>query len=498
MTELEDYLVLSRDQWLYSNPNGVNEGYYTNFTQDLFFSMQRLSLNPYSLHRIPPSAELPFGLPDDIAVKLSTVTLSYLHQAGRLFVVDYSFLNTIPKVEGKYMTGCIAYFFIHPECNEFLPLAIKTDLGDGLVYTPLDSENDWFLAKTLFESNDNFFSAAYHLASTHAPAEIIHSAAVRSLASRHPIRGLLDRSESSVSLPELHSPTNNIAVMFRAYAIRTAGARALFNVGGRFDQSFALGSPGFSIYSSMLYHTEAGHVQSNYFDRFFVSRGLVNCTYGPELPHFPFYEDVAPLVAVLTEFMTTYVTQYYPSDEVLAADDEIQAWALEASGPARIYDFPAAPITSRGTLIKLLAHVAYLAGIEHHAINTNSLAASRPLPLHPTSHWAPLPTEKGVQSVLPYLPNLNQSIAQMIVENQFSRPNLMYENGTLINAFSDPAFLAATTPGVQSAAVRFLQSMATLGVKIDSKRFDDQGLCQGMPFIWRDVNPVRIPFFLAI
>lgn len=285
--------------------------------------------------------------------------------------------------------------------------------------------------------------------------------------------------------------------MYRGYAIRTAGAMTLFAPGGEFDQSFALGVEGFYTYSAWLYHTDAGRVQSNYVDRFFVERGLVNCTFGPELPIFPFMEDVVPIMDVLRSFLETYVTSYYGSDQTVAADKELQAWVEEA-GPAGIYEFPASPITQRETITELLLHIAYLAGIEHHALNTNSLAASWTLPLHPASHWAPLPTEKGIDSVMPYLPNLNQSIAQIGIENTFSRPNLMYQNGTMVNMFSDPAFLKSTTDEIRIAASQFLLEMAQIGAAMDSKTFDDQGLSQGMPFIWRDVNPLKMPFFLAI
>jgi hypothetical protein len=196
--------------------------------------------------------------------------------------------------------------------------------------------------------------------------------------------------------------------------------------------------------------------------------------------------------------MRTYVEEYYPSDDIIANDPELQAWFLEANGPAEVYDFPPSPLTQRETLIALLTHVAYLAGIEHHALNTNSLAASWALPLHPTSHWAPLPRAKGIDSVVPYLPNLNRSISQIVVETQFSRPGYMYTNETLYSLFSDPEFLDATTPRVRNASSTFMSNMLRLGAGIESKRFDEQGLSQGMPFIWDNVNPLVMPFFLAI
>lgn len=285
--------------------------------------------------------------------------------------------------------------------------------------------------------------------------------------------------------------------MYRAYAIRAIGPVVLFNPGGYFDQSFALGSTGLDIYTAELYHAESGRVQYNYFDRFFVERGLLNCTYGPDLPIFPFYDDVAPIWAAIRDFMTTYVEEYYTSDEVLASDPEIQAWVVEANGPAEAYDFPS-ELTKREDLIALLTHVAYLAGIEHHALNTNSPAASWPLPLHPSAHWQPLPTEKGIDSVMKYLPDVNQSALQIFVQTEFSRPGFLYQNESVLSMFSDPAFLGATTEGVVNASTVFMTALYALGVKAQSKQFDDQGLSQGMPFVWNDINPLAMPFFLAV
>ena len=213
--------------------------------------------------------------------------------------------------------------------------------------------------------------------------------------------------------------------MYRAYAIRVVGATSLFNPGGDFDRNFALGSAGFNTWGSQLYHESGGYFQSNYFDRIFVERGLIHSGFGPDLPHFPFYEDVAPIHAVIREFMRSFVATYYENDDSLANDPEVNAWVLEANGPAQVYDFPSAPLMQRESLVDILTQMAYLAGVMHHALNSGVLSSSWTLPLHPTAHWQPLPTSKGIVSVMPYLPNLNQSISQIVVETEFNRPNLI-------------------------------------------------------------------------
>lgn len=286
--------------------------------------------------------------------------------------------------------------------------------------------------------------------------------------------------------------------MYRAYAVRSQGSTGLFKPGGNFDRSFAYGNEGFDIYSTYLYHNaSAGRFQANYFNTFFVESGLVNSTFGPELPQFPFYEDVAAIHAVVEQFTASYVAAYYATDDDVANDPELQAWLREANGPAEVYDFPRS-LTTRQGLVDILTQVSYLAGIVHHSINTGALAASWTLPLHPSAHWAPLPTSKGIDSVIQFLPNLTQSLSQIVVETQFSVVDLIYTNGTLFNLFADSDFLRASVPNVTTAANEYTADMAKIGVQFDQKRFDDQGLSQGMPFIYRNVNPLRIPFFLAV
>lgn len=83
--------ILYEDQWKESNPRSTAPGIMTNYTQDLLFSMERLSQNPYPLELVDPDAELPFTLDDDVATEIAGVTLEELKSAGSLFYVDREF-----------------------------------------------------------------------------------------------------------------------------------------------------------------------------------------------------------------------------------------------------------------------------------------------------------------------------------------------------------------------------------------------------------------------
>jgi len=68
-----------------------------------------------------------------------------------------------------------------------------THVGSDLIFTPLDDDNDWLIAKMAFEMNDLFHGQIFHLSNTHDVAEPVHQAALRTLSKRHPVRGYLDR-----------------------------------------------------------------------------------------------------------------------------------------------------------------------------------------------------------------------------------------------------------------------------------------------------------------
>lgn len=161
--------------------------------------MERLSVNPYAIRRLHPTAEeLPFAVVAPIAIKVAGRTVETLHKQGRLFIVDHSYQGKYPTTKGRYTAACSAYFYIHPTSGDFLPLAIKTNAGANLVYTPMDSENDWLLAKALFNMNDLFHGQIFHLANSHAVTEIVHQGALRTLSDRHPVLVLLTRRMCSI------------------------------------------------------------------------------------------------------------------------------------------------------------------------------------------------------------------------------------------------------------------------------------------------------------
>lgn len=67
-------------------------------------------------------------------------------------------------------------------------------------------------------------------------------------------------------------------------------------------------------------------------------------------------------------------------------------------------------------------------------------------------------------------------------------------------AYSDPTFLSnfGTGSAVANAAETYRQKMLSISAGVRARKFGEDGLCLGMPFVWRSLDPGTIPFFFAV
>jgi hypothetical protein len=193
LESLEDFFKLYEGQWENSVPGGLAEGVLRNAKSDLFFAMERLSVHPESLRRVKPNEFVALRVKDKIARKITTKTQKCLQKEGRLFIVDHRSMANLTLTTGRYAGACEALFFIHPNSGEFLPLAIRPNNGSPLIYTPLDEDNDWTLAKILLNMNDVWHNQWYHLAAAPLSSDLVYMPATRSFSDAHPVWGLIRR-----------------------------------------------------------------------------------------------------------------------------------------------------------------------------------------------------------------------------------------------------------------------------------------------------------------
>ena len=276
----------------------------------------------------------------------------------------------------------------------------------------------------------------------------------------------------------------------------------LFNPGGAFDKVFYVNSTGVREFVADFYPIH-GAFQGHYLERDLVARGLLN-GWGPALSSFPYYEDASTIRNSIGSFMNTFVNSYYTTNADVVGDAEVQAWFHEATTAALVIDFPW-PTTlqqifsGKQILVEILTHFAYLTGVVHHALNTGDPVASLgTLPFHPMALYEPIPTTKGVADLLPFMPPVPQALFQIDLLAAFNRQQYASQNKTLVYAFSDPGFLSQFNSQVGAAVAKFQTEMESLSGVIKGRKFDANGLCQGMPFIWRSLDPGTIPFFFAV
>lgn len=122
--------------------------------------MERLANSAFSVRRLPKASRLPFQVDVAIVNKITGFSLQQLLQNGRLFYADHRAQARFPKTVNKFAAACDAYFYI-AKSGQFLPLAIRTNVGSNLIYTPADKVEDWTLAKILFNINDFFFAQTW-------------------------------------------------------------------------------------------------------------------------------------------------------------------------------------------------------------------------------------------------------------------------------------------------------------------------------------------------
>ncbi|THY26210.1 Lipoxygenase [Aureobasidium pullulans] len=481
---LDDYTLLYDDEWTATLSQGPIRGILANYTQDLLFSMERLSFSPYQIRRLNSSKDkLNFQVDDKIAKNITGMTLQQLFTSGRLFYSDYRDQAKLKTTTNgaRYSAAVDAYFYINQTSGNFLPLAIRTNQGGSLVYTPADTRDDWLLAKIMYNVCDLWFAQWEHLARTHEVVQIVYMAAIRTLSDTHPVKALLDR------------------LMYQVFAIQPLAASILFAQGGAVDISFPYAYDAAQEYSTGYYFNRSGAFQSNYFLTDLKNRGLINSTTGPALKNFPFYEDASVIYSAMRVFMTSFVGSYYSADSEVLADKEIQAWVKECNGAAKVIDFPAA-IAKKDTLVDVLTHMAHLSSTAHHTVNTNELiSASATLPFHPHSLYQPAPKQKrSVSNLTTFLPPFEKAQEQIQINALFSRNYLAGTNRTLSHMFDDATMLSKMNANTKTAAATFKSAMDSFSSKVKGRKFDTKGLSQGMPFVWQALDPNVMPFGVTV
>ncbi|KAI0968437.1 lipoxygenase [Xylaria arbuscula] len=482
-TKLEDYANLYNGQWPEAFPDGPFPGMLTNFTDDRMFSMIRLSASPYRLKRVKPSDKLLF--PVDNAAAITGLSLKQLQAQGRLFLEDFSEMKELDPTD-KFGAGSQGYFYIDPKTGDFLPLAVRPIVkgreDSALVYTPKDTFDDWMLAKMLLNQNGLWHTTWAHITQSHSAAEAPYLAAIRTLSDNHPVLAIINRVEKTPW---------NIRPLLEAGVL--AGSAPDSG-----PQYYSWTSLSGRTWANQVYLSgETANFQSNYYRTFLENQGLINSPYGPALKSFPFYEDASVVTEAIRDFMTDFVNSYYPNDKAVAQDSELQAWQRETD-VAKVYDFPKS-IKTRSTLIDILTHQAYLGAVVHGVMSTNgAIGDTASLPFAPAGFRQPIPTKKGIKSILDFTPTPEGAVWQVVTYAAANRAMWRDTNETLSYMFQDEAMLGKLNRQTYTAAENFKSSMDAFSKEVRARTFDSNGLNRGMPFLWNVLDPNWAPYWSVV
>lgn len=143
---------------------------------------------------------------------------------------------------------------------------------------------------------------------------------------------------------------------------------------------------------------------------------------------------------------------------------------------------------------------AHLVSSAHHAVNTNELLqVSSTLPFSPPSLYSSLPTEKSADTdLVKFLPPLEKVIEQFLVGSLFARPLLVGTNRTIIHMFNDQSVLDKMNEETRTANTVFMNTMQDFSAQVSARNFDGNGLSQGMPLVWKALDPNVVPYSIVV
>ena len=371
-----------------------------------FAAMRVAGPNPMMLARVPaPPETLPVGEEHYRAAMGPGDTLEAAGREGRLYLCDYAMLDgaecgTFPAGQ-KYLTAPLALFAVPPvgaRSRALRPVAIQCAQRPGPeapVFGPRDGI-PWLMAKTCVNVADgNMHQAFSHLGRTHMVMEPIVVATARQLAANHPLTTLLKpHFEGTLTINE--------AAQSKLIA-PGGGVDAV--MGGTIETSRAV-----AVKAVQTWVFEEAHPRVE-----LLRRGVHDLAC---LPEYPYRDDALLVYDAIAAWVRKYLSIYYASDAVVAADTELRAWAAEigAQDGGRLRGFGrGGRIETFDDLCATATLVIFTASAQHAAVNFPQLSIMSYAPAFPLSAFRPAPTSCDAthEDYLDLLPRLDVAQIQL-------------------------------------------------------------------------------------
>jgi arachidonate 15-lipoxygenase len=338
--------------------------------------------------------------------ELAHETLESALAAGRVYWVDHAPMSALDNGQHpqapKYMYSPMAAFAVPRDGGPIRPFAIQCgqDPAGREIYTPADGYS-WKLAKNcVLVAHNTYHGEVTHLGRTHLISEAVLLAAVRNLASVHPVAVLLRRHfEGTASINKL------------AVELLIQPGRAV---------EYLIGSDLKSTYPWIADHRKNFSFTGNYLPAKLERSGTDGAAV---LPYYPYRDDGLLVWTAIRRWADAFVDGYYRTDADVREDHELQAWAAEVASPdgGAVRDFGLTPgeINDRTDLAEILTMVIWTAGPQHAAVNFTQLEHLSYLPANPLAGFTEEPRGRDhtLDDWLANLPPLDVAVQQLCLMN---------------------------------------------------------------------------------
>ena len=363
--DIEEFKEVSKE---FTNEATPEDPWLDVWDSDAEFGRQTLNgLNPVVIKRVKVIPEK-FPVTDkDVGSLLKRgMSLQEEAAAGNIYMVDFEILKGIPTgwkglKKGKgarlELAAAMALFYHEPSDDQLLPVAIQLGQAPGPdcpIWTPLDSREDWLLAKFWFRHADaQVAQVATHLASSHFLVEPFAVAMHRCLMPAHPVHRMLKEHLKFI------------------ISIDTLGREVLTAPGGSADVSLTVGhgSDGLKCLIAKFYKTFT-YDDLNYPEDL-RRRGMM------ELPGYHHRDDCVKIWDVMMEYIKGMVDCFYKDDAAVTGDWELQDWVDDVftngfgkmtGTKASSLGFPA-KLSNKQELVMYLQKLIYTDTVRHTFAN---------------------------------------------------------------------------------------------------------------------------------
>uniref|UniRef100_A0A673A7N2 Hydroperoxide isomerase ALOXE3-like n=1 Tax=Sphaeramia orbicularis TaxID=375764 RepID=A0A673A7N2_9TELE len=378
------------------SPVAIPPDYVTeHWMDDDFYGYQFLNaINPNVIKRcseLPPNFPVTNEMVQPFLEKGSSLKKEI--EKGNIFLYDQKMMDGIPprlhNDEPLHVTPGLCLLYLNKD-NKLMPIAIQLQQQPSEtnpIFLPSDSETDWLLAKMFIKNADLMeHQSVQHLTKTHFLGETYAVSTLRNLPVIHPIYKLL--------IPHFR---------FNLH-INIAARKTLFGP----TQPFGLSTAG---YDGMIELMRRGLSEVTFSSLCLpddiTARGLGS------VPNFYYRDDGLRLWDIVNRFVKAMVEFYYPSDDDVRKDSELQDWINE------IFTHGVLENKASGTVLNPLSDLLnnslhILVSAHHAAVNNGQYDYQFFVPNGSLLLLKPPPTTKGqsnMTTVLEAFPTVGVTVS---------------------------------------------------------------------------------------